>query len=45
MGLSERHFAERNEETPEEVEGIVHDNESATGGTFLQTENWPSCAL
>ena len=34
-----------NKETPEEVEGINHDNGTASGGTFLQTKNQPSCAL
>ena len=31
-------FSERNKETPEEMEGTVHDNGSASGGKFLQTE-------
>ena len=35
MGLSEGHSAERNKKAPEEVEGTVHDNGSASGGTFL----------
>ena len=36
---------ERNEETPEEVEGTIHDNRSASGGTFSHTKYRPSCAL
>ena len=38
MSLSKRHSAERNEETPEQVQGTVYDNGGASGGTFLQTE-------
>ena len=45
MGLSERHSAERNEETPDDVEGTIYVNGCALGGTFLQTEYWSSCAL
>ena len=45
MGLSERHSAERNEKTPDEVEGTVNDNGGASRGTLLQTEYWSSCAL
>ena len=45
MGISERHSAERNEEIPEEEEGTVHDNGSASEETFLETDYWPNCAL
>ena len=44
MGFSERCFTERSEETPEEVEATVHDNRISSGGTFLKTKYWPSCA-
>ena len=45
MGFLERYPTERNGEIPEEMKGTVHDNELASGGTTLQTEYKPSCAL
>ena len=39
------HTTERNKETPEEVMGTIHNNGSASGGTFSQTKYRPSCAL
>ena len=37
MSISKRYTTERNQEAPNEVEGTVHDNGGAPGGTFLQT--------
>ena len=34
MGFSERYPVERNYQTPKEMEGTVHDNGSASRGTF-----------
>ena len=34
MGFSDRYPTIRNEETPKEMEGTIHDNGSASGGTF-----------
>ena len=45
VGFLERYTTERNEETPKEVEGTIHDNGSATRDKFLQTKYRPSCAL
>ena len=44
MSFSVRYSAERNVEFPVEMERIVHDNGSVSGGTFLQAEYRPSCA-
>ena len=44
VGVSKRYTTEKEEETPKEVEGTVHDNGGASGGTFLQTKYLLSCA-
>ena len=45
MGFSERYTLKGLKKTPEEVEGTVYDNGSASGGTFLQTKYRPRCAF
>ena len=35
MGSSECYTTERNEKAPKEVEGTLHDNGGAPGGTLL----------
>ena len=45
MGISERYTTKRNEKAPKKVEGSLHDYGSASGGTLLQTEYWPSRSL
>ena len=45
MGISVRYTTEKNEKAPKKVEGTLHDYGSASGGTLLLTENWPSRSL
>ena len=45
MDILERYTTERNTKAPKKVEGTLHGYGSASGGTLLQTEYWPSRSL